>query len=441
MRKLTRLLGLGLLLALAAPTAVHADAITYTDRGNVWVASPDGAVKKQVTTNGEPEGIRYFGPSQADDGRIAVIYGPGTGKSSSALMQVLSSTGKLEKTGLLQMVDCGIASTTSAFGTTRIDPAGDSILYDYICISAASGTQGVYTAIASAGSPGVMSPPLQVTDVWQPGWLPSTAAGAAAPDTVVLNESRTALGRYSWTGTFNVDVVFAVDFQQTDERFGRASMSRTGNILAYGWEESDGSKSIYVARLAGPFLPSVQALAECRLPTGANADDPSISPDGTRVAWQDDGGAKVATVSVPSSGSGQPCGGSTTLLSQSGKFPVFSAASAPKNGSGGDSGGGSGGGGSGGGSTGGLSVKGPSKATLAKVAKGLSFSTRCSAKCTVKATMTAGGKAVARASKKLKRKGTASLKLKARLPAGTTSVTVVVTSGSKSATRTVPISG
>ncbi|MFM9139751.1 MAG: hypothetical protein ACKOTH_04265, partial [Solirubrobacterales bacterium] len=127
--------------------------------------------------------------------------------------------------------------------------------------------------------------------------------------------------------------------------------------------------------------------------------------------------------------------------SQAGKFPLFSAASAPKNGSGGDSGGGSGGGGSGGGSTGGLSVKGPSKATLAKVAKGLSFSTRCSAKCTVKATMTAGGKAVARASKKLKRKGTASLKLKARLPAGTTSVTVVVTSGSKSATRTVPISG
>ncbi|MFM9140451.1 MAG: hypothetical protein ACKOTH_07975, partial [Solirubrobacterales bacterium] len=123
MRKLTRLLGLGLLLALAAPTAVHADAITYTDRGNVWVASPDGAVKKQVTTNGEPEGIRYFGPSQADDGRIAVIYGPGTGKSSSALMQVLSSTGKLEKTGLIQMGDCGIASTTSAVGTTRIDPA------------------------------------------------------------------------------------------------------------------------------------------------------------------------------------------------------------------------------------------------------------------------------------------------------------------------------
>lgn len=427
--------------AIAAPAAAHADAITYADGGNVWVASPDGSVKKQLTTNGEPEGIRYFGPSQADDGRIAVIYGAGIGKSSSPLMQVLSSTGKLEKTGLLQMVDCGIASTTSAFGATRIDPAGDSILYDYICTSATSGFQGVYSAISVAGSPGVMNPPLQVADVWQPGWLPSTAPGGAAPDTIVLNETRTALGRFSWTVPQNLEAVWAVDPGQTDERFGRASMSRTGNILAYGWEESDGSKSIYVARLAGPFLPSVQALAECRLPTGANAEDPSISPNGSRVAWQDDGGAKVATVSVPSSGTGQACAGSPTVLSSTGKFPVFSAASPPGGDSGGGGGSGGGGSGGGGGSTGGLAISGPTKATRAQVRKGLSFSTRCAKKCSVKATMSAGGKTVARASKKLKRKGTAKLKLKAKLPAGVTSVTVVVSSGGKSATRTVAVSG
>ena len=38
--------------AIAAPAAAHADAITYADGGNAWVASPEGSVTKQLTTNG-----------------------------------------------------------------------------------------------------------------------------------------------------------------------------------------------------------------------------------------------------------------------------------------------------------------------------------------------------------------------------------------------------
>lgn len=55
--------------------------------------------------------------------------------------------------------------------------------------------------------------------------------------------------------------------------------------------------------------------------------------------------------------------------------------------------------------------------------------------------MSAGGRTVARGTRTLKRKGTAKLKLRARLGRTVASVTVKVSSGGRSATLTVPISG
>ncbi len=428
-RRAAAIAAAGALAALAPaliPASAHAAAITYADGGNVWIASPDGSVRKQLTTNATGD-LKYYGPSQADNGKIAVIFGRLSRGASQ--MQVLSSSGKMEKTGLLQLSTCGaFGQLPTAFGYTRIDPAGEVIAYDYVCTNTeAGGGTNTYVALTSANQPGgfVGAEPLQATGVWRPSWLPTTAPGGAAPDMVVTSQAMTTLDKLSWITPLESQTVFASN-PEANTYISSGSVSRTGNVLAYAWNEADDSKSIYVARLSGPFEPGVTGTSECRLVNSRESLNPSVSPDGTRVAWGDEGGTKVADVTIPE-GAGNQCGGTTRVISASGGDPVFSAATAPTSG--------------GGGGASGLSVKGPSKATRAKVRKGLSFSTRCAKKCTVKATMSTGGKTVARGSKTLKKKGTATLKLRAKLARTVTSVTVKISSGGKSATLTIPVSG
>ncbi len=417
----------GVLAALAlalAPIAAHADAITYADEGNVWVASPDGSVRKQLTTNATSD-LKYSGPSQADNGKIAVIFGK-LNRGASQL-QVLSSSGRLEKTGLLQLSTCGaFGQFPTAFGYTRIDPAGKVIAYDYVCTNTqVGGGTNTYVALTSANQPGgfVGAEPLQATGIWRPNWLPTTAPGGAAPDMIVTSQGMTTLDKLSWITPLESRTVFASN-PEANTYISSGSVSRTGNVLAYAWNEADDSKSIYVARLSGPFESGVTGTAECRLVNSRESLNPSVSPDGTRVAWSDEGGTKVADVRIPE-GAGNQCGGSTRVISASGGDPVFSAAAAPTK-SGGSSG---------------LSVKGPSKATRAQIGRGLSFSTKCAQKCTVKATMNAGGRTLARGSRMLKKKGTATLKLRAKLGRAFALVTVKISSGGKSATLTIRVSG
>ncbi len=56
-----------LLLAVAMPA--RASSIVYLDQhDDIWMTSPDGAVKRQITTNGSAEG--YSSPSMTDAGVI-----------------------------------------------------------------------------------------------------------------------------------------------------------------------------------------------------------------------------------------------------------------------------------------------------------------------------------------------------------------------------------
>jgi hypothetical protein len=57
-----------------APAAASASSIAFIKDDNVWLTSPDGAVQRQVTTDGTAS-VGYNWPSQADDGTILAKYG------------------------------------------------------------------------------------------------------------------------------------------------------------------------------------------------------------------------------------------------------------------------------------------------------------------------------------------------------------------------------
>ncbi len=415
----------------AAPAA--ADAITYTDGGNVWIASPDGSVKRQLTTDATAD-VKYFGPSQADNGKIAALFGGGLSKLSNPQMVVLTSTGARETTGLLPLQTCGaFGSTPSSFGTTRIDPQGEVIAYDYLCTNYGQGTAGteVYTALTSSTNPGGVYQELRAVGGYRPSWL--NRGGPPAPDILGTDQYGRWLGTLTWQLPLEwTPLIWPVD----GVTFGGASFSRSGNILAFEASRDDRTE-LYVARLSGDMSPGTTVLAECLLASAGPdvAMTPSVSPDGSKVAWSDPQGAKVATVTVPD-GPGKTCQESSITLSASGIDPVFSGASAPAPGP----------------NpnpnptptptpTPTLKVKGPTSVTRAQLKKGVSYSTRCAAKCTVKGSLRAGSRLVATDTTKLRRKGTAKVVLRANLKKSVKTVTAVITSGGKSATRVLPVRG
>ena len=59
------------------PAAASADALTYADGDNVWIASPDGAVKRALTADGKATDYYAF-PSLDDAGNVVAIKGYST---------------------------------------------------------------------------------------------------------------------------------------------------------------------------------------------------------------------------------------------------------------------------------------------------------------------------------------------------------------------------
>ena len=68
MSRLIRTLSTALVLTIAVAAPAAADSIAYIDKGDVWVAGPDGSRKVQVTKTGG-----YFNVSQADDGTMITL--------------------------------------------------------------------------------------------------------------------------------------------------------------------------------------------------------------------------------------------------------------------------------------------------------------------------------------------------------------------------------
>src|SRR3712207_3332953 len=72
-RRLIAGLSLTLLLALAAAVPAGASSVAYIDGHDLWLSSPDGAQKFQVTRGGT-EDASYNFPSQGPDGKTVVSH-------------------------------------------------------------------------------------------------------------------------------------------------------------------------------------------------------------------------------------------------------------------------------------------------------------------------------------------------------------------------------
>ena len=342
--RLTLSFALGLLLALPAAVPAGAASVAYIDNYNLWVSSPDGSQKFQMTQGGSEDASWNF-PSQGPDGTTVVSHRDTfEGGSKRPVLYRYGADGKLDIANVMpgNSVYRGYWLTFSDNqGAFPSDPQGQSDAYNPTFYG---------TRVVSSDSGGNI--------FVQPD----------VPEAPFTNSDQ------GWIG------------HAEGYYLSRAEVSPAQNLVAIEWSRSaDSAEGIVIARHQGT-VPSDIGDA-CDVPVAAASGSLTFSPDGTQMAWKDAEGVKVS--GVPNLAAGTATCTLTApprVISASGSAPHFgganvaamigSAGGGPGGGSGGPGAGGSGGtGGSGGGGpkAATLKVRLSGKATRAAFAKGLTI--------------------------------------------------------------------
>ncbi len=313
---LARAAALAAVLAGAVPAVAAADALTYADGNNVWMASPDGAVKRAVTTDGVATDY-YKWPSLDDSGNVVAIKGYSTHQAIVVTRPDGSRTVNVMpwKT-----------STFGNFGPTfaRVKPTTGSILtYTYLWNHGPydGGTESRFAQVTptAPGDPG--NPMVDQPGRDRPTWWGDHLVGSDG--TQIVYEYQPLQFR-SWLG------------DNSGARLVGAEVSRPGDRVLVAYGDNRLGLLAYQGTVGDPTGGSV--VDGCYLPVQAPASGYitwALSPDGRRVAWGDGAGLHVAGVDPhPGPGNG-PCElQGHVLLSATGTQPAFSAAPAPSNGTG-----------------------------------------------------------------------------------------------------------
>jgi hypothetical protein len=280
--------------AAAAPSLVYAE-------GNIWVASPDGASKKQLTTNGG-----YQFPSADDSGRIVARVGA-TG--AVARWYWLAADGTQLGIGTPAMRKCSDGISSSAAGPfwARVDPSGTYVAYNYIC-----GLYSLRVAVDAVGSFGFNEHRFW-SGYWDASWFGKRLVASSGGSYVHADLPDAPTGDLSqWLGS-------------DEGSIARVEVARNGTFSLVEVELS--SEASRLQFLTGN--PDNPGGGRCVLPATGRQFSHTISPDGTLVAWNDGGGVKVARVpdlSDPAT-EGQPCAlaAEPVVISANGRHPAFTA--------------------------------------------------------------------------------------------------------------------
>ena len=120
---LPRLIALAVVSSLVAAAPAAADSIAYIQNGDVWLATPDGARKQQVTHTGT-----YYYVSQADDGTMAALVPGERIQKLSRTGQVLADFPTYVSDG--SPVSGGVTQFHGPFDP-QISPDGSKIAFEY----------------------------------------------------------------------------------------------------------------------------------------------------------------------------------------------------------------------------------------------------------------------------------------------------------------------
>lgn len=374
-------LGAAAVLALsAAPAHAAGGSLAYAQGGNVFLAAPDGSGARQLTTGGG-----YAWPSQADDGTVVAVRQTTVGERTPRHLHRMDRTGK----ALNAPVETVDADNSFYIGplAPKVSPDGRFVAYHYFYTGPVTDDTAPRIGISHSDRDTVN------------GEITSTLGGYLTPSW--LQDGR-LLAFYAKERTTQVDIWSPDDTvvnwfadPEVAPLLTDGEVTRAGDRLAAMGSAND----LRLYELPGP-PPAAPVLRCVMTGFGGDASDPTWSPDGRSLAWEEPDGIHVAALEDLAA-----CGSAARpLVVPGGADPDWGVAemgaagggAGDGGGAGGAGGGGSAGGGAGsgdGGAAGGgagtgglLSAPGlPAsvKASALLGRRGLAVRARCSAACRV----------------------------------------------------------
>jgi hypothetical protein len=303
-----RAVALAAVVALPAVVAAPAEAtmLVYRDGDDVWAASPDGAVKQRVTSDGTAASYYSF-PSVDDAGTITAVKGASTTRAIWTLPR-----GAAQPT--VNVMPWRLTSYANIGPTwARVNASGGSLAYTYLLnygpwSGYPNGGFDARYAIVDPAKPGSSTQPaIDQPGQAYPSWFGNRLV--TSRDGQIFFETQ-PLQFTSWLSDPGHPDLLAAEVN----RAGTRVMVRRGDgrVVIAGWQGTVGSTAGTVT-------------SQCLLPATGIAWA-ALSPNGTQVAWSDASGLRVATVQATNGTC--PVSG-TVLLSATGVTPAFSEATLP----------------------------------------------------------------------------------------------------------------
>lgn len=294
---------------LAAPaTAAN---IVYTKDRNVFVTSPDGSVKRQITRNGAVNNA-YRSPSEKADGTIVVPH-------SSKFWFLYKLDGR-SAGGPWKAFKMNSCSTSPIY--SQVTPTGNLIVYTFIyadiCLGGGQAPR-LMTTFANANSPTAAGIYPEYFDYTEPRWIPGTSFAA------MMNDDGTRIAAQNGASL--------VEFLQTDageefQSFDFAPNGRDMAIVTSAPGATSGPATLSVWRHNSRPPGDGTGSPGCVSPNAVSVDsDVRWSPDGTMITWATSQGVWVSP--APRGAPGASCSLSPKLIAPGGEDPDWGAKDLP----------------------------------------------------------------------------------------------------------------
>ena len=301
------------LMTLAA-TLAASGSIAYTDHDDVWLASPDGARRVQVTHRGG-----YSFASQADDGTIVALR--------SQRLERMDRGGTLRGAPVPLWLGAGEGMFTGPF-FPQVSPDGALVAYGFghqqtscdpvgctgeVQLGTAYTRVDAYTPPESLGN---------IREWTRPSWLQSGETLQFSPGSGYISESTPNVIRHrpGQPGAGDEDVAHAgrVLDDPAAPYIDFGAMTRAGDKLAAAEGTPPAATRIRFYRVEGDAV-----TYRCEL-TGERYDALSWAPDGSALAYEAGGSISVVPVGDLTSG----CAGTPVRIA-SGQAPSWGPAPMP----------------------------------------------------------------------------------------------------------------